>query len=85
MKEEEFNLCEPSGWANSEARNLMKVFAVPESCPVPDKELCANDHKIDITKYKNFLSLAKGSIQIDATIEHDTGKSCLHVELEISK
>lgn len=85
MKEENVDLCAAAGKVNADAKNFMKVFAVPESCPVTDGNVCADDHKVDITKYKNLLSLAKGSIQIDATIEHDTGKTCLHADLEVSK
>lgn len=85
MKEDDIDLCTVATKVNEDARNFMKVFAIPETCPVGDKELCANDHKVDLSKYKHLLSMAKGSIQIDTTIEHDTGKTCLHTDLEISK
>lgn len=85
MKEDDVDLCAAAEKVNAEAKNFMKVFAVPESCPVSDGKVCANEHKVDISKYKNLLSLAKGSIQIDATIDHDTGKSCLHADLEVTK
>lgn len=85
MKEDDVDLCAAAGKVTSDAKAFMKVFAVPESCPVSDSEICANDHKVDISKYKHLLSLAKGGIQIDASITHDTGKSCLHADLEVTK
>lgn len=85
IKEDDLDLCNVATKVNEDAKKFMKVFAVPETCPVEEKDLCANDHKVDISKYKHLLSMAKGNLQIDTTIEHDTGKTCLHTNLEISK
>ncbi|XP_055850667.1 uncharacterized protein LOC129915210 [Episyrphus balteatus] len=85
IKEEEVDLCSAVDGANQEAKSFMKVFSMPEKCPVAEEKICANDHKFDVSKYKNMMSLAKGSFELTAEVTHDTGKSCLHLELEITK
>ncbi|XP_055918914.1 uncharacterized protein LOC129950966 [Eupeodes corollae] len=85
IKEEEVDLCAAADGANNEAKSFMKVFSMPEKCPVAEEKICANDHKFDVSKYKNMMSLAKGSFELRAEVAHDTGKSCLHLELEITK
>ncbi|XP_005182806.1 uncharacterized protein LOC101898779 [Musca domestica] len=80
-----FDMCGMADQAPDQARQYMNMFGVPSSCPVEDNKICSNDNKVDLSQYKSMLSLARGNIVIDSEIEHDTGKSCFHVEIQISK
>ncbi|XP_037928053.1 uncharacterized protein LOC119662494 [Teleopsis dalmanni] len=85
IKEGKHDMCAMAEQAPNEAKDLLKLFGAPPNCPVPEEKICANDHKVDLSKYKAMLSMAKGNIVIDSEVQHDTGKSCIHVELEITK
>ncbi|CAD6999742.1 uncharacterized protein LOC101463045 [Ceratitis capitata] len=85
LKEGKFDLCAAAEHVSNEAKDMLKLFGAPASCPVAEEKICANDHRVDLSKYKAMLSMAKGNIILDSDITHDTGKSCFHVELEISK
>ncbi|XP_011191928.1 uncharacterized protein LOC105218199 [Zeugodacus cucurbitae] len=85
LKEGKFDLCAAAEHVSNEAKDMLKLFGAPASCPVPAEKICANDHRVDLSKYKAMLSMAKGNIILDSDITHDTGKSCFHIELEISK
>ncbi|XP_039951829.1 uncharacterized protein LOC126752256 [Bactrocera neohumeralis] len=85
LKEGKLDLCSAAEHVSNEAKDMLKLFGAPSSCPVPAEKICANDHRVDLSKYKAMLSMAKGNIIVDSDVTHDTGKSCFHVELEISK
>ncbi|XP_053958293.1 uncharacterized protein LOC128863242 [Anastrepha ludens] len=85
LKEGNFDLCAAAEYVPNEAKDMLKLFGAPASCPVPEKKICANEHRVDLSKYKAMLGMAKGNIVIDSDITHDTGKSCFHIEMEISK
>ncbi|XP_023300341.2 uncharacterized protein LOC111682595 [Lucilia cuprina] len=85
LKEGKLDMCSMADHATGEVKEYLKLFGAPASCPVEDGKVCANDHTVDLSKYKALLSMARGNIVIDSDIEHDTGKSCFHVELEITK
>lgn len=73
VKEGKVNVCEAATSVSDEGKNLLKMFALPDHCPVPEGRICANENtKADLSKYKNLLSMAKGHIQSNTTIEHDT-------------
>ncbi|XP_061388499.1 uncharacterized protein LOC133337452 [Musca vetustissima] len=84
IKEGKMDLCSMADNAPSEVKDYLKVFGAPASCPVEETKVCAHDHKIDLSKYKALLSVARGHIVVDSDITHDTGKSCFHVEMEIT-
>lgn len=85
MKEGKVDLCAAIDQASTEAKNLMKLFGAPSACPVAEEKVCANEHTVDFSKYKAMLGMARGHLIIDAEIKHDTGKSCIHAEIELTK
>ncbi|CAD7078793.1 unnamed protein product [Hermetia illucens] len=86
IKEGTVDLCEAAHEVSSEAKNLMKVFAIPDHCPVAEGKICANENtKADISKYKHMMGVARGNIVVSAKIKHDTGETCFKMEIEISK
>ncbi|TDG44301.1 hypothetical protein AWZ03_009274 [Drosophila navojoa] len=85
IKEGKMDMCAAADQASSDAKDMLKVFGAPSSCPVVEEKICANDHTVDLTKYKAMLGMARGHLIIDSEIKHDTGKSCFHAEVEIVK
>ncbi|KAH8269718.1 hypothetical protein KR018_002061 [Drosophila ironensis] len=85
MKEGKLDMCAAMDQASKEAKDILKLFGAPSSCPVAEEKVCANDHSVDMTKYKAMLGMARGHLIIDSEIKHDTGKSCIHAEIEITK
>ncbi|XP_022225485.1 uncharacterized protein LOC111076132 [Drosophila obscura] len=85
MKEGKMDLCAAMDQAPSEAKDMLKLFGAPSSCPVAEEKVCANEHTVDLSKYKAMLSMARGHLIIDSEIKHDTGKSCFHAEIELTK
>ncbi|EDW64791.1 uncharacterized protein [Drosophila virilis] len=85
MKEGKIDLCAAVDQVSAEAKDMLKVFGAPSSCPVAEEKICANDHTVDLSKYKAMLGMARGHLIIDSEIKHDTGKSCFHAEVEIVK
>ncbi|XP_064541974.1 uncharacterized protein LOC135431022 [Drosophila montana] len=85
MKEGKLDLCAAVDQVSAEAKDMLKVFGAPSSCPVAEEKICANDHTVDLSKYKAMLGMARGHLIIDSEIKHDTGKSCFHAEVEIVK
>ncbi|XP_075149904.1 sporozoite-associated mosquito saliva protein 1-like [Haematobia irritans] len=85
LAEGQMDLCSMADSIPDEAYQYIKMFGAPASCPVKEDNICGNDNKIDLSKYKSMLSLARGLIVVDSSIEHDTGKSCIHIEMELTK
>ncbi|KAM7351578.1 sporozoite-associated mosquito saliva protein 1 [Cochliomyia hominivorax] len=85
LKEGKIDMCSMADHAPGEVKEYLKLFGAPASCPVEEGKVCGDAHTVDFSKYKALLSMARGNIVIDSNIEHDTGKSCFHVELEITK
>ncbi|KAH8413543.1 hypothetical protein KR009_012236 [Drosophila setifemur] len=85
MKEGKMDICAAVDQASTEAKNILKLFGAPSACPVAEEKVCANDHSVDLTKYKAMLGMARGHLIIDTEIKHDTGKSCFHAEIELTK
>ncbi|EDW75438.1 uncharacterized protein Dwil_GK23818 [Drosophila willistoni] len=85
MKEGKMDLCAAIDQASTEAKDIMKLFGAPSSCPVAEEKVCSNEHTVDLSKYKSMLGMARGHLIIDSEIKHDTGKSCFHAEIEITK
>ncbi|XP_073821460.1 uncharacterized protein [Musca autumnalis] len=85
VKEGKVDVC---GMVDKVPDNIIKyaeVFGAPTSCPVKEAKICAEDRKIDITPFKSLLGLARGVIAVHTELTHDTGKSCINVEFEVSK
>lgn len=72
MKEGKMDMCAAIDQAPSEAKDMLKLFGAPSSCPVSEEKICANDHKVDMSKYKSMLGMARGHLIIDSEIKHDT-------------
>lgn len=72
MNQGKLNLCSAADQASSDAKDMLKVFGAPSSCPVAEEKICANDHTVDLTKYKAMLGMARGHLIIDSEITHDT-------------
>ncbi|XP_019892053.2 uncharacterized protein LOC109612441 [Musca domestica] len=85
VKEGKGDVCSMAGQAPDNIKKYMEIFGAPTSCPVEAGKVCGNDNKIDITPFKTLLSLARGVISIHSDITHDTGKSCINVEIEVTK
>ncbi|XP_017151187.1 uncharacterized protein LOC108161435 [Drosophila miranda] len=85
MKEGKVDLCLAMDQAPSEAKDILKLFGAPSACPVAEEKVCANEHTVDLSKYKAMLGMARGHLIIDSEIKHDTGKSCFHAEIELTK
>ncbi|KAL7741116.1 hypothetical protein ACLKA6_018147 [Drosophila palustris] len=85
MKDGKMDLCAAVDQASTEAKDMLKLFGAPSSCPVAEEKICSNDHKVDLSKYKSMLGMARGHLIIESEIKHDTGKSCFRVEIDITK
>ncbi|XP_055641487.1 uncharacterized protein LOC129778544 [Toxorhynchites rutilus septentrionalis] len=82
------NICEKLAAAssNSTIGPILRTFNIPEKCPVEAGTLCVEPTQgMSIEPYKQFLSLARGSIDVETEIQHDTGKSCFKVQVDITK
>lgn len=67
------NVCDIMESADSDAKAVLSMLALPEKCPVKAGELCVDKtKKISFKKHKNLLPMMKGKIQVNATITHDT-------------
>lgn len=66
-------------------RNVIQLFGLPDSCPVKAGEVCAtDDQKVSLKRYKDFLALAHGKVEILIKVLHGkAGKSCIRVDFEI--
>lgn len=72
MKEGKIDLCAAIDQASSEGKDMLKLFGAPSSCPVAEEKVCANDHSVDLSKYKAMLGMARGHLIIDSEVKHDT-------------
>lgn len=72
MKEGKMDMCAAIDQAPNEAKDMLKLFGAPSSCPVGEEKICANDHKVDMSKYKAMLGIARGHLIIESEIKHDT-------------
>lgn len=67
------DICSEMDHANQEHKMKLQMFGFPSECPVPEGRKCVDpEKKIDISKFKNLLSMAKGKITAHFDITHDT-------------
>uniref|UniRef100_A0A1Q3FR32 Putative 16.8 kDa salivary secreted protein n=1 Tax=Culex tarsalis TaxID=7177 RepID=A0A1Q3FR32_CULTA len=86
--QDKVNLCErlAKGRRDANIGQMLKTLRLPESCPVEEGTLCTDPSQVvNIEQYKQFLPLARGLIDIEMDIQHDTGKSCFRVQIDIAK
>ncbi|KAI4464036.1 sortilin related [Holotrichia oblita] len=71
---------------NKSATDILSSFALPSKCPVNAQKICGNgDKKINIGRYKSQLGYFAGNIKLRAEAKHDTGTSCLDVDIVLSR
>lgn len=85
LKEGSVDICSTAQKLSDEEKALLTSWGAPEGCPVPEGRVCAEEATFDISEYKHMLNFAKGKTEVDVNIEHDNGKSCFKVVLEITK
>lgn len=85
LKEGSVDICSNTEKLSDEEKALLTSWGVPDSCPVPEGRVCAEEATFDVSEYKNMLGFAKGKTEADLTIEHDNGKSCLKVVFQVNK
>lgn len=67
------DLCDALDKKSEEAKGKLALFGFPTECPIPEGRKCLDGSKsVDVSKYKNFLNLAFGKVEINAHMEHDT-------------
>uniref|UniRef100_A0A182Q1P9 MD-2-related lipid-recognition domain-containing protein n=1 Tax=Anopheles farauti TaxID=69004 RepID=A0A182Q1P9_9DIPT len=55
-------------------------------CPQSENEICADpNRKIQMERFKKMIGIMKGSMAVELELDHDTGKSCIKIEVEVSK
>lgn len=82
------NLCDQINTGNRDPTigPMMRTLNLPDKCPVDAGTLCTDPTQvINIEQFKQFLPLARGSLEIDSDIQHDTGKSCFRLQIDVAK
>lgn len=79
------NICDVATKLPAAVKSVMKSFNAPESCPVKETKICAQNQSIDISKLKGVIGYAKGKIEAEMEVESDTGKSCYKIAFELVK
>uniref|UniRef100_A0A1B0BZQ2 Uncharacterized protein n=1 Tax=Glossina palpalis gambiensis TaxID=67801 RepID=A0A1B0BZQ2_9MUSC len=85
VKDDMTDLCSKVLEATAEYKKMLNVYGAPNKCPVEEETICNEDKKLNLSKYKSLLNIARGRVSINSTVEHDTGKSCLHLDMEFTK
>ncbi|CAG9811926.1 unnamed protein product [Chironomus riparius] len=83
----DFDGCKNLEDAQPEFKEMIKMFGLPEHCPVSKVDTCEDgSKKIDLNKYKHIFNLARGgAIRTEVEIKHDNGKSTFKSEFQITK
>jgi hypothetical protein len=80
--------CEAATKLNADIKSMLKLFGLPNKCPVEKMKKCEDGSKKQevMDRYKKFISLGRGGpIKIEVKIDHDNGHSCFLAEFEIVK
>uniref|UniRef100_A0A1A9WWA8 MD-2-related lipid-recognition domain-containing protein n=1 Tax=Glossina brevipalpis TaxID=37001 RepID=A0A1A9WWA8_9MUSC len=85
VKDDTTDLCSKVLQVPTEYKEMLNIYGAPSKCPVQKGTICNDDKKLNLSKYKSHLKIARGHIMINSSIEHDTGKSCFHFDVEIIK
>ncbi|XP_022903030.1 sporozoite-associated mosquito saliva protein 1-like [Onthophagus taurus] len=65
---------------------LLSAFALPTKCPVKAQKICVNgDKTLSISKYRMQLGLIAGNMKLKIDGKHDTGNTCLLLDLSLNK
>ncbi|XP_060531761.1 uncharacterized protein LOC132705285 isoform X2 [Cylas formicarius] len=58
----------------------------PATCPYETGKICGDPgKKINLSAYKNQLSMVLGKMEVKLKIDHDVGKSCIKLGLSASR
>jgi hypothetical protein len=81
------DLCELTEKAPSAIKSMIKLFGLPDHCPIEKMKRCEDgSKKADMERFKKFITLGRGGpIKIELKVDHDNGKSCIITEFEIVK
>ncbi|XP_065073864.1 uncharacterized protein LOC135697931 [Ochlerotatus camptorhynchus] len=85
---EKMNLCTmmEDSKGNKDAAEIMTMFGVPDECPVTAQEIKTDEsQEYSLEKYKQHLMMAEGQILVDCQITHDSGESCIKIQMEVKK
>ncbi|KAL5280706.1 hypothetical protein ACFFRR_004612 [Megaselia abdita] len=85
LKQGTEDICTAMQSVPAAAKGLISALGAPESCPVSEGKVCATDESIDVSQFKNMMGFAKGKTELEVTVDHDNGKSCYNVVVEIHK
>lgn len=85
LKEGTEDICTLMQSSSGKIKEVAQSLGAPESCPVAEGRVCATDASIDVSQFKNMMGFAKGKTEAEIEVEHDNGKSCYKVVIEISK
>ncbi|XP_058815147.1 uncharacterized protein LOC131678816 [Topomyia yanbarensis] len=82
------NLCDTikTGSRHADVGPIMRTFKLPEKCPVEEGSLCTDPTQVvNIAPFAQFLTLVRGTIDVETEIQHDTGRSCFQVRFDVTK
>ncbi|KAL9925035.1 sporozoite-associated mosquito saliva protein 1 [Glossina fuscipes fuscipes] len=72
VKDDMTDLCSKVLEATAEYKEMLNVYGAPNKCPVEEETICNEDKKLNLSKYKSLLNIARGRVSINSTVEHDT-------------
>lgn len=79
------DVCKIASRIPAMARGIISMFGLPDSCPVAEGNICINNQSLDVSLAKPYLGMVRGKVEIDVSVEHDNGKSCYKVAVELTK
>ncbi|GLV35489.1 Zinc transporter 77C [Carabus blaptoides fortunei] len=84
--EGDLDLCKALADKNEYVLLATGALGLPQSCPVDKYEKCGTgESKVNISKYKGKLGMALGVSEVNVTITHDSGESCITLKCEFTK
>lgn len=66
------DICNVLDKTNEDQKTKLELFGFPIECPVPEGNLCMENKKHDISKFKALLPVVVGTITAKYDITHDT-------------
>ncbi|XP_018560898.1 uncharacterized protein LOC108903268 isoform X2 [Anoplophora glabripennis] len=82
----EVDFCEVIAGGLPTIKETLAAMGAPSKCPVAAKNYCSlPNKKVNIGLFKNQLGLAAGTSTMKLMANHDSGKSCLEMSINISK
>lgn len=67
------DICNVLDHKDDEQKKQLEVFGFPTDCPVPEGKKCFDgSKKVDVSKFKDILAMAVGTISAKYDVTHDT-------------